>query len=169
MNLGVNYGMRIARPGIGYLNPYVDKSQTTQITYGNPQLSVEKSHNIQLVYNMFSTKFSMNVTLGEYFCNNGISQYSFLKDGIQNITYGNVMRSRWTNLNTYLNWAPSTKTRIMANLTGDYGDMRSDVVEARNHGWPGLWLCGFGPRDVVETEAEPRRVGHNTPLCSARH
>ena len=143
MNLGVNYGMRIARPGIGYLNPYVDKSQTTQITYGNPQLSVEKSHNIQLVYNMFSAKFSMNVTLGEYFCNNGISQYSFLKDGIQNITYGNVMRSRWTNLNTYLNWAPSTKTRLMANLTGDYGDMRSDVVEARNHGWQASGYVGL--------------------------
>lgn len=143
MNVGVNYGMRIARPGIDYLNPFVDKSQTTQITYGNPQLKVEKSHNVQLVYNMFSTKFSMNVTLGEYFCNNGISQYSFLKDGIQNNTYGNVMRSRWTNLNTYLNWAPSTKTRIMANLTGDYGDMRSDAVEARNHGWQASGYMGL--------------------------
>ena len=44
-NLGLTYNMRISRPGITYLNPYVDKTNPIALTYGNPELDVEKSHN----------------------------------------------------------------------------------------------------------------------------
>jgi hypothetical protein len=40
-NLGLTYNMRISRPGISYVNPYVDKSNPIALTYGNPVLDVE--------------------------------------------------------------------------------------------------------------------------------
>ena len=55
-NLGLTYNMRISRPGITYLNPYVDKTNPIALTYGNPELDVEKSHNFSLVYNLFNPK-----------------------------------------------------------------------------------------------------------------
>ena len=35
-NLGLTYNMRISRPGITYLNPYIDKTDPIALTYGNP-------------------------------------------------------------------------------------------------------------------------------------
>ena len=50
-NIGINYNMRISRPGISYLNPYVDRSNPTALSYGNPDLDVEKSQYVGLAYN----------------------------------------------------------------------------------------------------------------------
>ncbi|MCR5077581.1 MAG: TonB-dependent receptor family protein [Prevotella sp.] len=143
VNLGVNYGMLISRPGISYLNPYVDRSNPTILSYGNPDLEVEKSHNVSLVFNSFTPKFMINVTLGENFANNQIEQYSFLRDNVLNTTYGNIVRSRWTNFNTFMNYALTTKTRLMLNAGFDYGDIRSEQLGERNHGWQATAFLGL--------------------------
>ena len=38
-NIGLTYNMRISRPGITYLNPYVDISDPTAKTYGNTEFT----------------------------------------------------------------------------------------------------------------------------------
>lgn len=139
-NIGLSYSMRIVRPGISYLNPYVDRSNPTSLTYGNPDLDVEKSHNINLVFNHFTPKFMTNITLSQSFCNNQIYQYSFMDGAILNQTYGNIVKNRWTNLSVFANWSPTTKTRLMGNLRLGYGDMRSNQLAYRNSGWT---LSGF--------------------------
>lgn len=92
--------MRISRPGITYLNPYIDRSNATMLTYGNPDLSVETSHNVSLVFNAFTPKFMVNLTIGENFADNQIEQFSFMDNGILNTTYGNIVRNRWTNVSS---------------------------------------------------------------------
>lgn len=134
-NLGLSYSLRIIRPGISYLNPYIDRSNPTSLTYGNPDLDVEKSHNVNLVFNYFSPKFMTNITFGQSFCNNQIYQYSFMDGTILNQTYGNIVKNRWTNLNAFFNYSPSAKTRFMTNLHVGYGDMRSTQLAFRNSGW----------------------------------
>ena len=134
-NLGVSYAMRIVRPGISYLNPYRDKSNPTSMTYGNPDLDVEKSHNINLVFNHFSPKFVFNATLSQSFCNNQIYQYSFMDGAVLNTTYGNIVKTRRTNLSMFANWSPTVKTRLMGNIQVGYGDMRSNQLDYRNNGW----------------------------------
>ena len=42
-NLGLSYNMRISRPGISYLNPYMDKTNPIALTYGNPDLDVDQT------------------------------------------------------------------------------------------------------------------------------
>ena len=142
VNLGLNYNMRISRPGISYLNPYIDRSNPTVLSYGNPNLSVEKSHNVSLVFNYFTPKFMMNMTLGEAFANNQIEQYSFMNGTVLNTTYGNIVRSRWTNFTTFMNYAVTPKTRIMLNGGVDYGDIRSEQLGEHNFGWQASAFLG---------------------------
>lgn len=142
-NIGVNYGMRITRPGITYLNPYVDRSNPTIISYGNSDLEVEKTHNINLVYNTFSRKFMANFTLGTMFANNKIEEYSFMQSGILNRTYGNIVQSKSFNFNTFMNYSLSKNTRIMLNLTLEYADLKSTQLNQHNSGWMATAYLGL--------------------------
>lgn len=57
-NIGLAYNMRISRPGITYLSPFVDDfSDPSAKSYGNPDLKPETGHNISLTYNFFSPKW----------------------------------------------------------------------------------------------------------------
>ena len=134
-NLGLTYNMRIARPGISYLNPYVDRSNPTSLTYGNSDLDVEKSHNIGLVFNMYTPKLMLNARLTQSFCNNRIEQYSFYKDNLLNTTYDNVGSRSLTSLNLYASWMPFKDTRIFMNGGVSYSDLDSKALDASSNGW----------------------------------
>lgn len=141
-NIGINYNMRISRPGISYLNPYVNQADPTQITFGNPDLQVEKTHNAALVYNLFLPKFSFNATLSNSYTGNGIEQYSFMDQGVMNTTYGNIVKRNNTTLSIFANWLIGTKTRIFLNGSGSWLDIRSSELDARNHGLQGTAMLG---------------------------
>ena len=135
-NLGLTYNMRISRPGISYLNPYVDKTNPIALTYGNPELDVEKSHNLSLVYNMFTPKLMVNLNLHHNFVDNAISQYSFYdSDNLLNTTYGNVVKRHQTGLSGYVNYLLTKDTRIFFNGGLNYTDLRSDALDQKNSGW----------------------------------
>ena len=135
-NIGISYNMRISRPGISYLNPYVDTSDPTARTYGNTDLETERGHNISLVYNVYTPKVMVNATLRHSFTGNGISQYSFFDDNnLLNTTYGNIVRSQSTGLNAFLMLNPTNKTRIMVNGGLTYSDLRSETLKQQNAGW----------------------------------
>ena len=135
-NLGLTYNMRISRPGISYLNPYVDKSNPIALTYGNPELDVEKNHNLSLVYNLFTPKLMVNLNLHHNFVDNAISQYSFYdSDNLLNTTYGNVVKRHQTGLNGYVNYLMTKDTRLFFNGGLNYTDLRSDALDQKNSGW----------------------------------
>ena len=135
-NLGLTYNMRISRPGISYLNPYVDKSNPIALTYGNPELDVEKSHNLSLVYNLFTPKLMVNLNLHHNFVDNAISQYSFYdSDNLLNTTYGNIVQRHQTGLNGYVNYLVTKNTRLFFNGSLNYLDLKSDALEQNNSGW----------------------------------
>lgn len=141
-NIGLNYNMRISRPGISYLNPFVNQADPTQISYGNPNLEVEKTHNVSLVYNYFSQKFTFNVTLSEAYTGNGIEQYSFVDNDVLNTTYGNIVRKNNTSLNVFMNWMIGVKTRIFLNGGVSYLNLYSKKLEASNKGLQGSAMFG---------------------------
>jgi outer membrane receptor protein involved in Fe transport len=142
-NIGLTYNMRISRPGISYLNPYVDRSNPTALSYGNPDLDVEKSHNIGLVYNMYTPKLMVNAKLTYSFCDNGIEQFSFYKDNLLNTTYGNTAKRNVTTLSLYGSWMPFKTTRLFMNGSLNYSDLRSDQLGLSNNGWQGNLMAGL--------------------------
>ena len=138
MNIGMNYSMRIERPGISYLNPYVDRSNPTALSYGNSNLDTEKSHTVNMVYNYYSAKFMLSATAGYTFCDNQIEQCSFIDDNnLLNQTYGNVAKKRDASLNLFVNWMLAKKTRLIMNAQVGYVDVRSRAVGLKNNGWSG--------------------------------
>ncbi|BCS84718.1 TonB-dependent receptor [Prevotella herbatica] len=134
-NIGVNYNLRIRRPGITELDPYVDRSNPTTLVYGNSHLDAEKTNNLSIVYNLTASNFAMNATLRHSFSNNAIEQYSFNNNGVLNTTYGNIVKRNISALNLYMNWSMTTSTRMMLNAEAGYTDLRSAALNAKNNGW----------------------------------
>lgn len=146
-NLRLGYDMRIQRPGIWYLNPYLDDSNPTHITQGNSYLDSEKSHSVNLSFSSFTPKFNVNASLRYNFTNNAIERVTQLRtdtdiDGLQQptgkdvlySTYQNIGHTQALNLSTYLNWNATRQTRIYANVRLTYTDM-NDGGTLHNSGW----------------------------------
>lgn len=75
-NLRLGYNMRIYRPGIWYLNPYLNDTDPSYISQGNSELDSEKSHAFNLSYSNFTQKFNINLS----------ARYSFTNNSIENVT-----------------------------------------------------------------------------------
>jgi outer membrane receptor protein involved in Fe transport len=134
--LRLGYNMRVYRPGIWHLNPYVNSIDPLNISYGNPDLDAEKNHNISLNYGSFSQKLNINASLNYSLTNNSITQYQFVEEGVNNSTYGNIGKSQSFGLNAYIRWAPTDKLNMFINGNGDYIDIYSTENEAlKNSGF----------------------------------
>ena len=143
-NIGLSYNKRISRPGITYLNPFVDTSDPTSRSYGNSDLGVENGHNISLVFNSFSSKFMLNATLRYSFTPDGISQYSFYdENNLLNSTYGNIVKTSDLGLNVFANWNAGPKTRIDTNAGASWSEMSSSVLGQSNKGLSYNAVVGF--------------------------
>lgn len=134
-NLGLTYNMRISRPGITYLNPYVDISDPTAKSYGNPELETERAHNIGLTYNFFSHNVIVNINARFNYTGNAIQQYRFYdQDGILNTTFDNVAQNSTSGVSAMFMYNKGA-TRLMLNAGVDYNDMRSKQLRLHNYGW----------------------------------
>lgn len=141
----LGYNMRIQRPGIWYLNPYVNDVDPQNISYGNPNLDAEKSNNVNFNYSMFAQKFSINASANYTFVNNSIQSYTFIdpeQPGITQTTFGNIGKRQQTGIFLYANWNPVTLFRIYLNGGGDYTDLKSDKNDMKNSGFSGRLFLG---------------------------
>lgn len=126
-NIRFGYNMRIHRPSIWYLNPYVDQTDPEHISHGNKDLDSEKSHNLNLNYSMFTQKLNLNVSASYTFVNNGIQQYSFINDdNVLETTYGNIGHNQQAGLYLYGSWNPVSSLRIFTNASVEYQKLESD-------------------------------------------
>ncbi|NPD92417.1 TonB-dependent receptor domain-containing protein [Xylanibacter muris] len=148
-NMRIGYNMRIYRPGIWYLNPYLDDSNPTYINQGNPDLDTEKTHSVNMNYSNFTQKINFNIMLSYSFTDNSIesvtelvSDMSLADKGLQNptgkdviySTYRNIGKSDNVNVSGYVNWNVTPDTRIYANLYGRYSHLE-DGTGLSNSGW----------------------------------
>lgn len=138
-----NYNLRIGRPDIYYLSPYVKHTSPEKISYGNPNLESETTHNFQLNYSMFSQKFSVNVSTSYSTSYNGLTFYSFMKDGMENTTSGNFLHSKQWSFDTYLNVMLWKSTTFMLNGNLKYSDLKSYRTNDHNHGFSGNFFAMF--------------------------
>lgn len=155
VNFRLGYNMRIYRPGIWFLNPYIDDSNPSSISQGNSDLVSEKNHRLSLGFNLNTSKFSLNMNAVASFTNNSIESVVSLVDdrtivGLQSptgkqvlyTTYQNIGKKKIGGLSAYLSWNIFKSTRIYSNLYGSYSDF-SDGNELRNHGWYGYTSTGL--------------------------
>lgn len=151
----LGYNLRVYRPGIWYLNPYIDDSNPTNINQGNSNLKSEKSHIFTLGFNVNTYKFSLNMNSYTSFTNNSIEERtSLINDkeiiGLDNptgkdvlyTTYQNIGKAKETGINAYINWNILKDTRIYSRLNGSYNDY-SDGMTLKNHGWQASTFTGI--------------------------
>lgn len=143
-NLKLGYTNRIQRPGIGFLNPYVDRRDPNYISYGNPELDPEKNHNITAAYSSFAPTYNISAELSYSFVNNAIEQYSFIREGsgIQEITYGNIGKNRQYGLNFYGNYRGLKWLMLYGNGAINYVTLKSDALNLGNEGFTGRIFLG---------------------------
>jgi outer membrane receptor protein involved in Fe transport len=130
-NIRMGYNMRISRPGIGQLNPYVNNSNPNYISFGNPALDAVRSHSINMNYGYFNPKITLNMNLSYNFENNGIESVAFEMEsadqkGVSASTYRNIGKNKRLNLSSYFNWSPTLKFRTFGNLFGTYADIKAN-------------------------------------------
>lgn len=141
-NINLSYNMRISRPGIHFLNPFVTELAPNIIQYGNPDLKSEHNHRVSLDYGYFSQKFNVNAGLGYSFSNNQVESYSFTNSQGQFVTtYDNIGRSQNVTMSLFLNYNPAKMTRIWASFNGYYSIL--NVGETDNVALSGLKNSGF--------------------------
>ena len=167
-NLRLGYNMRIYRPGIWYLNPYLDDSNPSNLSQGNPNLNSEKSHNLNLSYSNFTQKFNLNVGIHYSFTNNSIEHVNTLMQdteipGLQNptgkevlySTYYNLGKNRTVGLNGYVNWNATSNTRLYLNINGSYVYIKG-AENLKNDGWT---MFAFG--GIQQTLPKDWRISLN--------
>lgn len=146
-NLRLGYNMRIYRPGIWSLNPYLNDTDPSYISQGNPKLDSEKSHAFNLSYSNFTQKFNINISARYSFTNNSIENVTRLMpdteiEGLKNptgkdvlySTYANIGKTRYASVNGYINWNATPRTRIYMNMSGNYSYLEGSEG-MRNDGW----------------------------------
>lgn len=126
-NIRFGYNMRIMRPSISQLNPYVNSFNSNFVSYGNPDLKPVESHSINLNYGYYHPKFNINANASYNFANNSIERITTIdSNGVSNTTYDNIGENKRVNLSSYLSWNPTTKLRIFGNLWGNHVDIRAN-------------------------------------------
>ena len=138
--LRLGYNLRIYRPSIWYLNPYVNDTNPYDISYGNPNLKPEKANNLNLNYSFFSQKYTLNASASYTFVNNSIEYYSFIdpqKPEVRQRTYGNIGSYKRTAAFMTAGWTPNQKFRFNLNGGLYYSDMKSVELGLSNSGLTG--------------------------------
>lgn len=116
-----SYTQRLSRPGIWYLNPYVNNIDSMNISQGNPDLKSELSHSFSLGYSFFAAKFNFSLSSSASFLNNSIESIkTILPNGATFSTYQNIGKDQTYGLNIYASYRPNGKFNIYFNGGANY-------------------------------------------------
>ncbi len=115
--INLSYTQRIDRPNLYYLDPYVDRTDPWNISYGNPHLRPAVAHVFHLSYNVFKRLSSLTITVSHYFINNAIQQFTILgSDTVARTTFSNTGSSR--NFSLSLGCNTTLFKKLSLNLNG---------------------------------------------------
>jgi outer membrane receptor protein involved in Fe transport len=123
----LSYTQRLSRPGIWYLNPYVNNTDSLNISFGNPSLKAEVSHSFELGYTRFTPKFNLSATSSASFINNSIESISKVEStGATVTTYENIGKDQNYGISLYFSYRPTNKLSIFFNGGGNYSKLEAN-------------------------------------------
>lgn len=134
--LKLAYNMRIERPSIDYINPYVNYSDPYNIKQGNPELVPEKTHNVELTYSTFFNNTNLNFSAFYRHTGNGIESITAVDaNNISHTSYGNISKNNTTGLDLF--GSTTLFKNWMINLNGSvyYKMLKSPSLNIENDGF----------------------------------
>ncbi|MGB8191384.1 MAG: outer membrane beta-barrel protein [Chitinophagaceae bacterium] len=128
MNSNLTYNLRLGRPSINSLNPFVNNSDSLFRSFGNPDLGPQYIHNIAWQVRFFKGSRFISIQTGFNFANNLIIQNpSFdAATGITSVTGANAGQIREFTLGFVSN-LPVGKWNIAVNATGRLARIRNSL------------------------------------------
>lgn len=118
-NFGLSYSMRIIRPREVNLNPLIDDSNQSNVSFGNPNLKPSYSNQFQLSFGTYGMKWSFTPRISYSATERIIERYRISPDSV---TYENVGSNKTLALGFFGNYRPSKAIT----LTGGYTLSRRD-------------------------------------------
>ncbi|MDH6356613.1 TonB-dependent receptor [Parabacteroides sp. PF5-9] len=94
--LQLNYTRRVSRPHGGQLNPFIDITDSMNISYGNPYLTPQYSNAVELNYIKNWADHTLSVSLYYRNTNDVIQRINYREDNIMKGTYENVAKTEAT-------------------------------------------------------------------------
>lgn len=131
----VSYSMARMNPGIGSLNPYVNRNVPGRISYGNIHLKPETTHALDLSAKLNVRKFFFTFSAAGFLSKDMIEDYVFLKDGLLHSTKGNIVNRYTGRVGVYVFSRLSNTTFITFNNSLDYSKYHSSVLNQSNYGF----------------------------------
>lgn len=138
-----NFGSRIQRPGITYLDPAVNTTPTST-SQGNPNLESVRINSMTLQYSLMKPKINLSLTTSYNFSTNGIISVMNVVDDHTYSTYANAGHNRSVSISGYANWRPTTKTSFMINLNERYNYEKNPSMGIHNGSWMHMVFFRFG-------------------------
>ena len=133
--VSASFTQRLNRPGIWYLNPYVNDNDPMNISYGNPNLETVRRNSITLGYRKSSQTWNLNVNLNGNFTRNNIERIRRVDaDGISRSTYENIGINRNYRLNFNYSYRRGEKLNIYVNGGIAYTTISSPELNLSNDG-----------------------------------
>ena len=147
-----SFTQRLNRPGIWYLNPYVNDTDPMNISYGNPNLETVRRNSVTLGYRKASQKWNLNVGLNGNSTKNNIERIRRVgENGVSVSTYENIGINKNLRLNLSYSYRMGEKFSIYLNGSTAYSTISSPELGLTNEGFSfnggfggsvGLWKKG---------------------------
>ncbi len=135
-SLLASYAMRIWRPSVGQLNPFVNDLTYGELSYGNPDLKSEKSHRFELKYSNYGGKLGGEFSVSYLQSDNEIYTYRFLQDGILNTTYANIGHYKSVDMGAWLEYAITPVMNISSWMGAYYQHIEAQSLDnTKSRGW----------------------------------
>jgi len=144
-----SYNLRLQRPYITSLNPFVNNNDTLNISFGNPNLGPQILHVLSLQNRLTQGKLFAAFTLNASFTNNMIVQYASFdgQTGVSSVTYANVGREEQLGLAVNANAPLGAKLNTGFNAQLRYNKIENtSIVLQQNEGLSGSGFINFSYR-----------------------
>lgn len=115
----LSYSMRVQRPNVFQLNPYVDNSDRLNLSKGNPNLKPELTNSVELGYQYYTDKLSVTTNVFYRHRYQMISRYTeLLNDSVSLTSYQNFNQAQSYGIE--LNYSQTFFKWWRANITGSF-------------------------------------------------
>ena len=161
----LSFTQRIERPGLYYLNPFVDISDPKNISYGNPDIRPAINNVLHFTYNTFISGSSVNVSMFHNFSSNSIQQFTTLgADSITKTTFDNIGKNRASGIS--LNGMTTLFENLSVNLNSTVTYITyTGLINGRNQTNDGMVfnLSGYGSYRLGKGWRASTNIGYSSP------
>jgi len=149
--LTTSYNMRLQRPYITSLNPFINNTDSLNISFGNPNLGPQVLHAVSVQNRFVKGKFFAGINLNSSYTNSMIVQFASFNPatGITSTTSANVGREYAIGLGVNVSTALGEKLNVGANTQLRYNNVenKSDLMQ-QNSGISGALSGNFNYKVV---------------------